>query len=81
MKKPMTFLEFLSSRFNNRSFMKKLGLFLATLVVGMAVTVKTAITANFTPESIQEWVLNGLMVAAVLGFIAVKYLKSKGKLD
>ncbi|MCM1128808.1 MAG: hypothetical protein NC211_02860 [Alistipes senegalensis] len=81
MKQPMNFREFLSSRLHNRSFMKKVGVFLVTLVIGMVLTVRTAIKANFTADSIHEWVLNGLTVAAVLGFIAVKYLKSKGKLD
>lgn len=81
MKKPTNFLEMLSSRLHNRSFMKKVCLFLVTLVIGLVVTVKTAITANFTPESIHEWILNGLTVAAILGFIAVKYFKSKGMLD
>lgn len=81
MKKPTNFLEFLSSRLHNRSFMKKVGVFLVTLVIGLVVTVKTAITANFTAESIHEWILNGLTVAAILGFLAVKYLKSKGMLD
>ena len=81
MKKPTNLLEFLSSRLHNRSFMKKLGVFFVTLVIGLAVTVRTAIRGNFTTDSIHEWILNGLTVAAVLGFIAVKYFKSKGMLD
>ncbi|MDR0934627.1 MAG: hypothetical protein LBM56_06050 [Burkholderiaceae bacterium] len=60
--------------------MKKLFLFIGTVVFGLVVTVKTAINGNFSTESIHEWVLNALLVAAIVGFILVKYLKSKGKL-
>ncbi len=60
---------------------KKIPLFLLTLVIGLAVTIKPAITTNFSSEGIHEWILNGLLVSAVIGLIAVKYLKSKGKLD
>lgn len=63
------------------SIKKKIYLFLITLAIGLAVTIKPAITNNFSVESLHEWILNGLLVAAVIGFIAVKYLKSKGKFN
>ncbi|MDL2284832.1 hypothetical protein LJC19_06805 [Oxalobacter sp. OttesenSCG-928-P03] len=47
----------------------------------MTVTIKPAIVGNFSTESINEWVINGLLVAAILGFVAMKYLKYKGKVD
>lgn len=60
---------------------KKLPLFILSLVIGLTVTIKPAITSNFSTESIHEWILNGLLVSAILGLVAVKYLKSKGRLD
>ncbi len=60
---------------------KKLHLFILSLVVGLAVTIKPALTSNFSTESLHEWILNGLLVAAILGFVAMKYLKSKGRID
>ena len=59
---------------------KKLHLFLASLLFGAAVTVYPAYTAGFTTESLHEWGINGLLVAAIVGFIAQRYLKSKGML-
>ncbi len=61
--------------------MKKVKLFLLTLVIGLTSTFYQAYKADFTTESIHKWILNGLLVAAIIGFIAVKYLKSKGKFD
>jgi uncharacterized membrane protein len=60
---------------------KKLHVFLVTLVIGLAVTIKPAIVGNFSNDSLHEWILNGLLVAAILGFVAIKYLKYKGRLD
>lgn len=60
--------------------MKKLHLFILTLVIGATVTINSAISANFSSDGIQAWILDALLVAALIGFIAVKYLKSKGKL-
>ncbi|NLC24109.1 MAG: hypothetical protein GX776_06540 [Oxalobacter sp.] len=60
---------------------KKLHLFILSLIFGLTVTIKPALTSNFSQESLHEWILNGLLVAAIVGFVAMKYLKSKGRID
>ncbi|MCL1886445.1 MAG: hypothetical protein FWG01_00690 [Betaproteobacteria bacterium] len=60
--------------------MKKLHLFLLTLVIGATVTINSVISTNFSEDGIHAWVLDTLLVAALIGFVATKYLKSKGKL-
>ena len=60
--------------------MKKLHLFLLTLFIGGVANFYWLWKANFSTPAIHNWVLNSLLVAAILGFIASKYLKSKGKL-
>jgi uncharacterized membrane protein YdjX (TVP38/TMEM64 family) len=59
---------------------KKLHVFLLTLVFGGAINSYTLISANFSNESIHEWALNSLLVAAIVGFIVTKHLKNRGKL-
>ena len=61
--------------------MKKLYLFLTTLLLGGAIMSYKLFDTNFSSEGIQEWALDALLIAAILGFIAMKWLKHKGKLD
>lgn len=61
--------------------MKKLYLFLTTLLLGGAIMSYKLFDTNFSSEGIQEWALDALLIAAILGFIATKWLKKKGKLD
>ena len=60
--------------------MKKLHLFLITILLGGAIMSYKLFETNFSSEGIQEWALDGLLIAAILGFAASKWLKSKGKL-
>lgn len=60
--------------------MKKLHLFLITLLLGGAIMSYKLFETGFSSEGIQEWALDALLVAAILGFIGSKWLKSKGKL-
>ena len=60
--------------------MKKLHLFLLTLLIGGVFNFYWLWEANFTSEAIHKWALNSLLAAAILGFIASRYLKGKGKL-
>lgn len=60
--------------------MKKLHLFLITLLLGGAIMSYKLFDSGFTSEGIQEWALDALLIAAILGFIGSKWLKSKGKL-
>jgi hypothetical protein len=59
---------------------KKWQLFLITLVVGGTITFNDLLSTNFSGDGFQSWVLDTLLVAALLGFVSVKYLKSKGRL-
>ena len=59
---------------------KKLHLFLLTLAIGGLLNINTLISENFSQESIHEWALNSLLIAAIIGFIAVKWLNSKDML-
>ncbi len=54
---------------------------MVTLLLGGAIMSYKLFDSNFSSEGIQEWVLDSLLVAAIIGFIAVKWLKSKGKMD
>ena len=65
----------------DRIIMKKLYLFLTTLLLGGAIMSYKLFDTNFSSEGIQEWALDALLIAAILGFIAMKWLKHKGKLD
>lgn len=60
--------------------MKKLHVFIITIVVGLLGTIKPAIENNFSEESLHKWILNALLVAAILGFAATRFLKARGKL-
>ncbi len=60
---------------------RKLPVFLVTLLLGGAIMSYKLFDSNFSSEGIQEWVVDSLLVAAIIGFIAVKWLKSKGKMD
>ena len=59
---------------------KKLHLFLLTLAFGGLLNINTLISENFSEASIHEWALNSLLVAAIVGFIAHKWLSNKGML-
>lgn len=61
--------------------MKKLHLFLITLLLGGAIMSYKLFETGFSSEGIQEWALDALLIAAILGFAASKWLKSKGKLN
>lgn len=61
--------------------LRKLHVFLVTLLLGGSIMSFRLFDGNFSTESIHEWALDSLFVAAILGFIAVKWLKHKGKLD
>lgn len=51
-----------------------------TILLGGAIMSYKLFETNFSSEGIQEWALDGLLIAAILGFAASKWLKSKGKL-
>ena len=61
--------------------LRKLHVFLVTLLLGGAIMSYQLFESNFSSDGIREWVLISLFVAAIIGFIAVKWLKHKGKLD
>lgn len=61
--------------------LRKLHVFLVTLLLGGSIMSFRLFDGHFSTESIHEWALDSLFVAAILGFIAVKWLKRKGKLD
>lgn len=58
---------------------EKFWVFLGTLVAGFVVTSNTVISDGFTGFAIRNWVMDSLLVAAILGFGVVKYLQHKGK--
>lgn len=60
--------------------MKKLHVFIITVVIGIVTTMKPAIESGFSEESLHKWFLNALLVAAILGFAATRFLKARGKL-
>ena len=49
--------------------MKKLYLFLTTLLLGGAIMSYKLFDTNFSSEGIQEWALDALLIAAILGFM------------
>ncbi len=52
----------------------KLAVLLGSLIIGLLVTGLPAYNAGFTPASIGEWLFNALFVAAILGFLGMKFL-------
>lgn len=50
----------------------KTKLFLASMLIGAITTSGTVISSGFTPVNIRDWVINGLFVAAIAGFLGVK---------
>lgn len=61
--------------------LRKLHVFLVTMLLGGAIMSYKLFDGNFSGESFHEWALDSLFVAAILGFIAVKWLKRKGQID
>ncbi len=58
---------------------EKFWVFLGTLVVGLIVTSNDVLKDGFTAYAIRNWIVDSLMVAAIVGFGVVKYLQHKGK--
>jgi len=58
--------------------MSKLLVFLGTLITGLIITCGPVMRDGFTTLSVREWVMDGLLVAAVLGFALTKFLEFKG---
>lgn len=61
--------------------LRKFHVFLVTLLLGGAIMSYKLFDSNFSTDGFHEWALDSLLVAAIIGFIAVKWLKRKGKLD
>ena len=61
--------------------LRKFHVFLFTLLLGGAIMSYKLFDSNFSADGFHEWALDSLLVAAIIGFIAVKWLKRKGKLD
>lgn len=61
--------------------LRKLHVFLVTMLLGGAIMSYKLFEGNFSGESFHEWALDSLLVAAIIGFIAVKWLKRKGQID
>ncbi|MBS1170919.1 MAG: hypothetical protein H6R01_1837 [Burkholderiaceae bacterium] len=51
----------------------KMKVFLASLAIGALVTSGNIISSGFTAENIREWLINGLFVTAIVGFIGTKF--------
>ena len=73
--------EMVNVRSKSMKKLRKLHVFLVTLLLGGAIMSFRLFDGNFSTESIHEWALDSLFLAAIIGFIAVKWLKRKGKLD
>lgn len=60
---------------------RKIHVFLLTLLLGGASMSFQLFEGHFSQESVHEWFFDSLLVAAVIGFIATKWLKRKGLMD
>lgn len=60
--------------------MKKIQIFLLTVAFGALVTSQQVLSNGFTEATIRGWILDSLFVAALVGFVVVKYLKMNKKL-
>ena len=52
----------------------KFAVLLGSLLIGVLLTGLPAYHAGFTAASIGEWFFNALFVAAILGFLGMKFL-------
>ena len=59
--------------------LRKLHVFLVTLLLGGSIMSFRLFDGNFSTESIHEWALDSLFVAAILGFIAVEMAQAQGQ--
>lgn len=52
-------------------------IFAASLAIGALVSVGPAYNAGFSPDSLSKWLMNGLFVAAIVGWIGIKFFYNK----
>lgn len=69
------------SFFKSKKKINKWLIFLCTLIIGGAICSFRLFEGKFSEQSWHDWALDSLFVAAILGFIVLKWLKKKGKVN